>query len=817
MGFDPNLTPEVRSALFDFQQYLSDKLSPLVVADAIAILVQHPPELAATEIHAWITAQYRSHGATIPLSDFIYHAVRKVHTVGEFRLVAADVLQDYLRRLVALLMQICPEEDREALAKNINLLGEAQHTLAAPVEIVHRQAGSEKSLATSTQSGGGPAVNFSDQAALSLRRFTRLLERWNNRSGAADIPLENMQSQLLENAVSSASNVTELNAYLARVRASGIDTAPEKMLKVLGNALPPWAVPLSSAPEGENIVGAAGAMQRIVTMAEEPGEAARRFRHMVRTAIHQFNEGSLARAATIFELAERIATEHSVNDAEVSAIRSTQHEALDPDRLKAHMERRESHVILRKVLNFFTPYRLGALFDQLHNEQARERRRFLMAMLEVYGAEARAEASRMLEALLAKKPETDTHFLARNYLYLLSRIPRPSDVDLDKELTLLGGFSSLTYRAIVAREAISILSQIKDPRAEKILIARLRELEAALVAGTATRYNPREAHQLLDRIVAALGRIGSDAALTAVLDHGLTTDEQLGDARARLAALGSQDLSLYPPILDRLLGAIRAELPRKLLAVFGQKKGGQQLPKMIDALAGTTGDETAQFLRDIASRYASQDFGRTAQRLLDAMGAAPKPKAPEPLLPTLSGDLELVGLPNLLQSLAEMSLTGTLSLIDQQDGTVSTISLLHGGIARCQRGALSGKEALFQTFDRSNLATFSFVSKREEDIHPDGSIWGVAPLMLEAMQRYDELKRARVMIPPSATLRATGSKPPVHSQEDDPRLVRDVWVRASSGEPPAAWEADVGADAWRIWRLLEFWVDNGALQVNAAS
>jgi hypothetical protein len=148
---------------------------------------------------------------------------------------------------------------------------------------------------------------------------------------------------------------------------------------------------------------------------------------------------------------------------------------------------------------------------------------------------------------------------------------------------------------------------------------------------------------------------------------------------------------------------------------------------------------------------------------------------------------------------------------------VSTISLLHGGIARCQRGAVSGKDALFQTFENANMATFSFITKKEDDVHPDGSVWGVGPLMLEAMRRYDELKRARVLIPPSATLRATGSRPPVHSQEDDPQLVRDVWVKASSGEPPAAWEGDLGADAWRIWRLLEFWVDNGALQVDVAS
>jgi hypothetical protein len=98
-----NISPEVRSALFDFQEYMSDKLSPLVVAESMAILVEKPPEIVATEVHAWTTAQYRSHGTSIPLSDFLYHAVRKVHAIGQFRLVPQVRMNEYLGRLTELL------------------------------------------------------------------------------------------------------------------------------------------------------------------------------------------------------------------------------------------------------------------------------------------------------------------------------------------------------------------------------------------------------------------------------------------------------------------------------------------------------------------------------------------------------------------------------------------------------------------------------------------------------------------------------------------------------------------------------------------
>ena len=54
------------------------------------------------------------------------------------------------------------------------------------------------------------------------------------------------------------------------------------------------------------------AMRQIVSLAEDPAEAAKRFRELVHAAIEQFNEGHLGRAATMFELAEQLVAEKKV-------------------------------------------------------------------------------------------------------------------------------------------------------------------------------------------------------------------------------------------------------------------------------------------------------------------------------------------------------------------------------------------------------------------------------------------------------------------------------------------------------------------------
>jgi alkanesulfonate monooxygenase SsuD/methylene tetrahydromethanopterin reductase-like flavin-dependent oxidoreductase (luciferase family) len=108
-------------------------------------------------------------------------------------------------------------------------------------------------------------------------------------------------------------------------------------------------------------------------------------------------------------------------------------------------------------------------------------------------------------------------------------------------------------------------------------------------------------------------------------------------------------------------------------------------------------------------------------------------------------------------------------------------------------------------------------------VHPEGRIvtarnaWvGTLndPELLEGIRRHDEFNQACTIAPDDVILKATGSKPAPHEDERDAGLIREVWVKASSGVAVGSWEPDIPADAYRVRRLVAHWMEQGALQAN---
>src|SRR5512140_184232 len=137
---------ELRAALFELQRYLSDQVPPLIFADAMSTLLRYSTEVAMHEIHTCITAQNRRIGNDVPLSDYLFHAIKKIHLLGEFNLIGKEKLTEYLDDLQEKSLELCPAEDRELLKQNYSMLGEIPTSLASPVEVLHRQAGTESRL-----------------------------------------------------------------------------------------------------------------------------------------------------------------------------------------------------------------------------------------------------------------------------------------------------------------------------------------------------------------------------------------------------------------------------------------------------------------------------------------------------------------------------------------------------------------------------------------------------------------------------------------------------------------------------------------------
>ena len=98
------LPEEIQNALFDLQRYLLDEIPPITAWDAIATLMEQPPELLMRQVHAWIVEQGRMQAA--PVADFLFHALKKVFMVGELKLIDRAAVLEYLDRVEPVALQL---------------------------------------------------------------------------------------------------------------------------------------------------------------------------------------------------------------------------------------------------------------------------------------------------------------------------------------------------------------------------------------------------------------------------------------------------------------------------------------------------------------------------------------------------------------------------------------------------------------------------------------------------------------------------------------------------------------------------------------
>lgn len=853
MASQPPDRAEVEEALFELQQYLSDRIAPLMVAESIELLTRVPPDLVVAQIDAWTSGQYRSGRGGVPVSDYLFHAVQKIHMLGDFKLLPVTVLDPYVALLKQAVLAICPEEDRELLATNLSRLNISVTGPAPVVDILYRQPGAQPTAASAPMAvsarapiapggggGGGPVPVsgpismgapmaaapvdpvISADVAHSLRRLTLLLGRLatNPLPAGVEAPAPTEQnelvSQVLATATATASNGKELDQHLDRLRALGGPARTDQIFQALGESLPGWSLDsprLQTAGAGADHSAPAEAMRRLVTLAQDTSEAARRYRDLVHAAIRQVSEGVLTRAVTMFDVADQLAAERHVPAPVIEAIRNSGHDHFDQERLRKLAETPGKHAPLSRVMSFFVKLRPDGLLDDLAREERHDRRRHLVTLLEAHGTAARDVVIQRLEAAAKDREQTDPFFL-RNLIYLLRILPRPAEASATDEVMLIGRTVRSSSPLAVVKEAISTLGKIEHEAAEDALLAYLRRFESMLESPRAGAHPREETEGLLERTVSALARTGGGRSLKAIVDHGLRDAPELGNTKLRLAELGYRDLTPHPELVLRLLAALDAELPRGLVTLAGviiNKRKAENIHSLIGALRATRVAEVWEAFSGIAQRFPSESFGQAASQALATLAEAP-PSRP-PITASLSGDLEVFGLPNLLQNLADNRVTGTLTLFDDEGHVAATLVLEKGQLRSGQHGNLRGAEAVYQLVERPFPGQFAFVTPREPSPEASGGdVMDLAPLLLEGLRRYDELRLARALVPDQAVLKPTGLAPSGLADEPNEALVESLWEAVVSGATPVRCERKFPVDSYRIRRLLAHWVEKGALQ-----
>ena len=123
---------DVREALYDLQRYLSDAIPPLMVSESMELLTRRAPELTASQIHSWVGAQNRGAGVAVPVSDYFFHAIKKIHLLGEYDLIPRESLRRFVYEISRIVLPYCPAEDRELLRTNLQRLGETDAVSPRP-------------------------------------------------------------------------------------------------------------------------------------------------------------------------------------------------------------------------------------------------------------------------------------------------------------------------------------------------------------------------------------------------------------------------------------------------------------------------------------------------------------------------------------------------------------------------------------------------------------------------------------------------------------------------------------------------------------
>ena len=789
---------ELQEAVLDLHQYLSDQKPPLMVADSIELLLRYPPEFLAAQINGWVASQQ----LTAPVSDFLYHGAKKVSVLGDLDLLPKDVLVDRLRESFPALLTFCPEADREMLKENLDRLGLAAPQAAASAAVLHTQAGP-----AAPPREEKPSV-VSDLMDRGMRRLSLILDRLKPLASPS-APTEQKQevaSQFVTTAAMHAQTTAELEENLAPLRQVGVEVATEQLFRTLAGSLAGWALPTVEGHAAPVVSkDQIEAVRRIVSLPEDPAEVARRFREMVHAAIEQFNEGQIGRAVALFDLAEQLAAEKKVQPKFVEALRASGHEYLDAARLQSAAARSDYRAQMKRILAFFTPTQPQALLLQLDGEPRRDRRHQILALLEVHGEPARAAAWDLLKASV-DGAQTDP-FFQMNLVYLLRVIRRPDTASVEEEVDVVMRTSARNNPPPLVKQVIAYLGGTRHDKAERALITYLKVFESMMLAPDGAAYAPPDVEMLLDRTCAALARYGTPRAWRVLVDHGLKAEARLGSPELRLAEAGRVNLSADRELVARLIATIRAELPKTGMAALMSRKGDGKAIALIQALAGTPLPGVYELLQEIAGKYGDRDLGKTAASTLEALATVGRPPAPPS---TLSGDLEMFGLPNLLQTLVQSQLTGVLSILDGEGKPQAGVLVEQGKFRGGHCGPVRGEAAVYQLLERPFKGTFAFVSRDvagQENLVEPQDLFG---LLMEGVRRYDEFHRAAGVVPDGAVLTKTDKKPAMVEGEDRPFAAR-AFALLASGRPVSQCETELATDPYRLRRLAAQWVEDGAL------
>jgi CRP-like cAMP-binding protein len=170
----------------------------------------------------------------------------------------------------------------------------------------------------------------------------------------------------------------------------------------------------------------------------------------------------------------------------------------------------------------------------------------------------------------------------------------------------------------------------------------------------------------------------------------------------------------------------------------------------------------------------------------------------------LSGKLEYFDLPTIIQTLANSSLTGTLTITDKAERVFATLYFEGGRMLNAVAGRLKGKDAFHQLLQSAVLDAFSFKGGPPSKKFDEDSKVTMAPmaLLLESSRQQDELKVLKQRYPDPKRVFRPKLEAFTWDDKETLALAEEIWVHLKLGQSIDRMVSEIPTCEYRIYKVL---------------
>jgi len=338
---------------------------------------------------------------------------------------------------------------------------------------------------------------------------------------------------------------------------------------------------------------------------------------LIETAVSLFNLDKYTHAEQVFNLVREGLKLPQLTEESRANLRASHNSGeLNQELLLKLLNDHTKHQSVKAILPIMSDLDPKNLLKRLRFEKDKEYRRLLLTIIKLHGPDVFPV---IVEDLQAGQKEMRSWFYLRNLIFLLGKIPPPSDSHRYAAVNIAGNFLKSRYQQL-RTAALSTLNVLGGESAVEYLLEALNAENYTSVDAQSDQF-----HKYLHNVIAFLARYPNEQTLTAlasvVTGSKLNFVQKSESLRLSAYALLKPHSAKLPTMTARFLtNHLESELRARGLGFGGFAVGinTDSCMKLMDLLADTRLPETTRLMMELKTKYGRHALGRRAADILKA-------------------------------------------------------------------------------------------------------------------------------------------------------------------------------------------------------